>query len=221
MQGWEWTSCISYTQPVPFVTGTDSPGNVLQGDYRYKEDLLVLKATATGQGPKCFRPATPLKVPTLESALRDHPDKQFVQYILSGICKGVYIGVVRPTHYAQQRTATCHQCRVSRQWSLSTSRTRSWQAGYWDDFLNLSPIGLIPKPYQPGRWHLIVDLSSPHGQSVNDAISLDICHMTIHLCWRHQQLFVSWAEEQSWPRLTCTRHTEWCQYMQMTTAYWA
>ena len=40
-----------------------------------------------------------------------------------------------------------------------------------------SPIGLIPKPHQPGKWRLIVDLSSPHGNSVNDAISPAICHM--------------------------------------------
>ena len=40
-----------------------------------------------------------------------------------------------------------------------------------------SPIGLIPKPHQPGKWRLIVDLSSPAGRSVNDAISTDHCHM--------------------------------------------
>ena len=40
-----------------------------------------------------------------------------------------------------------------------------------------SPIGLIPKPHQPGRWRLIVDLSAPHGHSVNDAISSDLAQM--------------------------------------------
>lgn len=45
------------------VTGVDSPGNVLQGHYRYMDNLLAPEATATGQGPKCFRPATSLKVP--------------------------------------------------------------------------------------------------------------------------------------------------------------
>ena len=41
----------------------------------------------------------------------------------------------------------------------------------------ISPIGLIPKPHQLGKWRLIVDLSSPQGGSVNDAISVDHCHM--------------------------------------------
>ena len=40
-----------------------------------------------------------------------------------------------------------------------------------------SPIGLIPKPHQPGKWRLIVDLSSPRGNSVNDAIATFSCHM--------------------------------------------
>lgn len=38
-------------------------------------------------------------------------------------------------------------------------------------------IGLIPKLHQPEKWRLTVDLSSPHGGSVNDAISVDHCHM--------------------------------------------
>ena len=35
----------------------------------------------------------------------------------------------------------------------------------------VSPISLIPKPHQPGKWRLIVDLSLPCGASVNDATS--------------------------------------------------
>ena len=40
-----------------------------------------------------------------------------------------------------------------------------------------SPIGLIPKPQQQGKWQLIVDLSAPAGHSVNDAISPQVAHM--------------------------------------------
>ena len=39
------------------------------------------------------------------------------------------------------------------------------------------PRNIFPKPHQPGKWRLIVDLSSPHGHSVNDAIEADFCHM--------------------------------------------
>ena len=37
-----------------------------------------------------------------------------------------------------------------------------------------SPIGLIPKHHQPGKYRLIVNLSAPEGSSVNNAISSDL-----------------------------------------------
>ena len=39
--------------------------------------------------------------------------------------------------------------------------------------LHISPFGVIPKRGQPGQWRLILDLSSPHGYSVNDGIPKD------------------------------------------------
>ena len=41
----------------------------------------------------------------------------------------------------------------------------------------ISPIGIIPKARQPGKWRLIVDLSSPRGASINEAISADRCSL--------------------------------------------
>ena len=40
----------------------------------------------------------------------------------------------------------------------------------------LSPFGVIPKS-QPGKWRLIVDLSSPDGGSVNDGIEPELCSL--------------------------------------------
>ncbi|KAK3746158.1 hypothetical protein QZH41_020346 [Actinostola sp. cb2023] len=39
--------------------------------------------------------------------------------------------------------------------------------------LHISSVGVIPKNGQPGKWRLIVDLSSPAGSSVNDGIDVD------------------------------------------------
>ena len=39
------------------------------------------------------------------------------------------------------------------------------------DKVHFSPIGAIPKRNQPGKWRLIIDLSSPAGASVNDGMS--------------------------------------------------
>ena len=44
--------------------------------------------------------------------------------------------------------------------------------------LHVSSFGVIPKRGQPGKWCLIVDLSSPGGASVNDGIDLD--EFTLH-----------------------------------------
>ena len=44
--------------------------------------------------------------------------------------------------------------------------------------LTISPIGVIPKRNRPNKWRLIVDLSSPKGESVNDGISSTLCSLT-------------------------------------------
>ena len=38
-----------------------------------------------------------------------------------------------------------------------------------------SPLGLVPKAHQNNKWRMITDLSCPHGCSVNDGISPDLC----------------------------------------------
>ena len=40
--------------------------------------------------------------------------------------------------------------------------------------IHFSPIGVIPKKNRPGKWRLIVDLSSPRGFSINDGVSSDL-----------------------------------------------
>ena len=43
--------------------------------------------------------------------------------------------------------------------------------------LNISRLGVVPK-HSPGQWHIIVDLSSPEGRSINDRISKDLCSLS-------------------------------------------
>ena len=44
--------------------------------------------------------------------------------------------------------------------------------------VHTSPMGLVPKPHQAGKWRLIVDLSSPRLQSVNASISKEFASIT-------------------------------------------
>ena len=46
------------------------------------------------------------------------------------------------------------------------------------DGLQCSPFGVIPKKHKPGKWRLIVDLSSPKHFSVNDGIAKELCSLT-------------------------------------------
>ena len=43
--------------------------------------------------------------------------------------------------------------------------------------LHVSKFGVIPKSNQPGKWRLILDLSSPNGCSVNDGIEKKVCSL--------------------------------------------
>ena len=43
--------------------------------------------------------------------------------------------------------------------------------------IHISSFGVIPNCSQPGKWRLIVDLSSSNGRSVNDDISAALCSL--------------------------------------------
>ena len=60
---------------------------------------------------------------------------------------------------------------------LSTELAKGCLAGPFSSpllpHLHISRFGVIPKKHQPGKWRLILDLSSPDGHSVNDDIRKD------------------------------------------------
>ena len=45
-------------------------------------------------------------------------------------------------------------------------------------WVHISRFGVIPKNRQPGKWHLIIDLSHPRGHSVNDGIPSPLCSLS-------------------------------------------
>ena len=94
---WQWHALVLY------YVGVNTPGGIVEGRYQYMADLLALEATATGCGPRCFIPATPLSYTAWQKALAGHPDSQFVDYILSGVLSGVHIGVDQTARLAKSR----------------------------------------------------------------------------------------------------------------------
>lgn len=143
-----------------------------------------MEATATHTGPKCFKPATPLVLLAWQQALKEHPDPAFVHYILSGLSHGFHIGADRaclslrrgPANFASVRQhPQLVEAHIAEE--VAAGRLLGPVPDHLVPLCHSSPIGLIPKPHQPGRWRLIVDLSSPAGHSVNDGISPQIVHM--------------------------------------------
>lgn len=159
--------------------------NVVAGKYQYLMDLLALdqcrpalsRAVETEPGvssPVCWE--------AWKKALVGHPDQAFVTYLLEGLKVGFRIGF----DYCKS------ECRASRRNMLSArknptvveqylqeerslGRLVGLQAGH--EGAHISPFGVIPKPHQPGKWRLILDLSSPRGAGVNDGIDRQLCSL--------------------------------------------
>ncbi|KAL5477312.1 hypothetical protein EMCRGX_G024096 [Ephydatia muelleri] len=128
--------------------------------------------------------STPLKAEEWEKALVGHPDEDLVAYIVSGIQTGFRVGF----DYAKQRcisaranlpSAAENQEVVTAYLKEECAQGRVIRMGPAETVvgLQISPFGVIPKG-QTGKWRLIVDLSSPHGGSVNDGIDSELCSLS-------------------------------------------
>lgn len=131
---------------------------------------------------------SPLNVSQFTRDLAGHPDRQAVTYVLEGLQHGFRLGFhpVRRLKPAKKNKPSAFQNPKVIDDYLATEVARGRVAGPFPSpplpNLQVSSFGVIPKKGQPGKWRLIVDLSSPHGSSVNDGIDPDEFSMHyIHL----------------------------------------
>lgn len=147
----------------------------MAGSYKYTEDLLALEAAA---GPSsCIpSPVGSLPLAAWEPYLSSHPDQRFAAFLRRGFRNGFRIGadpsLVQHSSPSNMPSAVANPVVVDRyieeeRVNGKLQEVDSSQASY----THCNPIGMIPKPHQPGKFRLIVNLSSPEGTSVNDAIS--------------------------------------------------
>ena len=125
---------------------------------------------------------TPLQVEAWEAGLAAHPDRQFAEYILRGLRQGFRIGFDRAKTLvaATSNMAIPHEDVVQNYLEREVSLGRMHcvrEAAKGQLQVQISPLGMIPKKNKPGKWRLIVDLSSPKGQSVNDGINSECCSL--------------------------------------------
>ena len=124
---------------------------------------------------------TPLHLEQWIRELSGHPDSSFASYILEGIQRGFRIGFDRSLNLVSA-SSNLH-CNnpdiVSNFLRREVALHRMWQCpkGTIPEGVHLSPLGIIPKKNKPGKWRMIVDLSSPQGASINDGISSEVASL--------------------------------------------
>ena len=108
--------------------------------------------------------------------LASHPDQQQVSYVLQGLQHGFRLGFhsahrLKPAK--RNKPSALHHAHIVDAYlanEVSLGRVAGPFASSPFPRLHISSFGVIPKKGQPGKWRLIVDLSSPGGASVNDGI---------------------------------------------------
>ena len=153
--------------------------------YPYTQDLLALQYTSARHA---FIPqlegiasiVTPLVPSAWEVLLQDHPDQELARYISEGRRRGFYIGYDKDR---TRRSAACNMISAAKnpdpvQKYVDNEQAEGWIIGPFTPEetadIHVSRFGVIPKRHQPGKWRLILDLSSPDGMSINDGIDKEL-----------------------------------------------
>jgi len=152
--------------------------------YRYMKDLLLLDACRPTQEEfrVPFKAASPLNLSMWTSLLADHPDPSFTNYILTGIQDGFRLGFDR-RHILNSSSGNM-PCKVPSiiydylQREVLLGRMIKLPPNFFPPGIHISPVGIVPKKNKPGKWRLIMDLSSPDKASINDGISQSLSSLS-------------------------------------------
>lgn len=159
--------------------------NIVDGHYRYTQDLVQLAAAVPSQpSPTWPRYRSPIQVESLVPFLESHPDTAFSSYILEGLTKGFRIGFdYKNSHLHSQvphhRSSLANKRVVDDRIAIEVTagRLHGPLPAHLKSLAHISPVGLVPKPHQKNKFRLIVDLSHPNGNSVNDGIPSNLCSL--------------------------------------------
>ena len=152
---------------------------IAEGRYKYTLDLLALEAVHSASSWKPVSGAFPV-VAHWEPYLACHPDQQFAAFLRRGLSFGFRIGYNRRqslhSSSGNLSSAIANPAAVERYLAEEVEAGKLKQVAA-QRLTHVSPIGLIPKSHQPGRFRMIVDLSAPEGHSVNDGIEAALCSL--------------------------------------------
>ena len=172
--------------PPPADAGILTEDTIQAGKYIYMEALhsLASQVAPIPAPPQIIGTRTPLKVAAWEYHLRAHPDREFVQYLLEGLQHGFRIGF--DYGKCKCRSAKCNMLSATQnpeviQQYLTKECSLGRVLGPFDKGsmdIQVNRFGVIPKPHQPGKWRLILDLSHPILGSVNAGIDSKFCTLS-------------------------------------------
>ena len=144
--------------------------------------------------------------------LADHPNSSFVKYILKGIRNDLRIGFNRQHQLGDspdnRPSSVLNIISEHLQRELSLGRMIKLPPYIFPHSIHSSPIGIIPKKNKPGKWWLIVDLSSLDKGSVNNGISTFLSSLSYCSVDRLSALVLKVGRGAFLMRLTSKKLTE-------------
>ena len=172
--------------PVAPIIVSYKPANITAGRYAYLQDLLEFEECVESQCPMAWPVCpSPIILANWAQFLQSHPDQDFAAYIHSGLSNGFRIGFNRQAPHlkssARNHPSAASNPLVVREYirkEVSAGRLVGPLPQELLPLVMISPIGLVPKAHQPGKWRMIVDLSFPFAHSVNTGISEELSSIT-------------------------------------------
>lgn len=133
------------------------------------------QANAPCKQEKVIKPSTPVNIPELGKALKQHPNRCFVNYLLTGLIHGFFAGL----SFLPKASCVCPNLRSALQEPeivdelLSRESEKGYMIGPFNSspfpLYRINPIGVATRKYS-GKKRLIMDLSAPHN---NDVLSIN------------------------------------------------
>ena len=201
----------------------------LRGDqYRYMEDLLDLEShwgPTLNLGllsPHLSHISTPVNTTEWQSRLTAYLDHRLAEYLLQEFSRGFRVGFNQctPLRSTQRNMHSARQNPSIIDNYIQSERSEERIVGpvhaSTSTAVHSSPIGVIPKKHSANRWCLIVDLSSPLGQSriLRDHCSLQYMGIdeAIAMVQRHGQgcLLVKLDLKAAYRSIPVTQRTATC-----------
>ncbi|KAJ8259625.1 hypothetical protein GJAV_G00171580 [Gymnothorax javanicus] len=125
-------------------------------------------------------PSMPVNVPALSKALKNHPNRCFVNYLITGLVQGFLAGLCwlpTTTHVCKNLQTAVKEPKVVDE-LLEKETKKGFMIGPFSkspfSLFRVSPIGVATRKYS-GKKRLIIDLSAPHNgpvPSINSLIPL-------------------------------------------------